>query len=308
MTTPPTGTAPAPYAPGPPADPQRSPAGRVLLTGGLVLAALLVAWGALHLVDWGLSSTSTTREDYDGAAGLELVADGDIDVRADDAITGIEVDAVARRGLVAPRYSVEETGGRLVLTHRCPSWAWFSWVCSGELRAVVPPQTAVVARTGNGDVSASGLDADTELRSSNGQVSAGVIGGDLVARSSNGDILLNDVAGGVDAQTANGELEIARVEGRVSARSSNGGVEVSDVGGGVVARTSNGTVEVSGAGGDVEARSSNGRVTVIGDGEPVALTIGTSNGRETIEGPTDPSAARTVEIRSSNGDVAYLVP
>ena len=59
-------------------------------------------------------------------------------------------------------------------------------------------------------------------------------------------------------------------------------------------------------GGDVYAETSNGRITVYGDEEPVALTIQTSNGDEIIEGPTDPDAERTVEMRSSNGDVAYL--
>jgi DUF4097 and DUF4098 domain-containing protein YvlB len=65
-------------------------------------------------------------------------------------------------------------------------------------------------------------------------------------------------------------------------------------------------VEISAVGGDVYAETSNGRVTVYGDDEPVALTIQTSNGDEIIEGPTDPDAERTVEMRSSNGDVAYL--
>lgn len=44
----------------------------------------------------------------------------------------------------------------------------------------------------------------------------------------------------------------------------------------------------------------------MGDGWPVAPTIETSNGVEIIKGPTYPDAGRTVEIRSSNGDVAYL--
>ncbi|GAA1993473.1 hypothetical protein GCM10009718_33990 [Isoptericola halotolerans] len=313
-------------APGPPSDPRRSPAGRALLVVGLVLGGLLVAWGALHLVDRALSSTTTTREDYDAAASLELVTDGEIDVRAEDGATGVDVEVVARRGLVAPSYAVDEVDGGLVLTHRCPSWAWFSWVCSGELRAVVPPDTDVVARASNGDVRASGLDGGAELRSANGAVFAAVIGGDLVARSSNGDVVVHDVAGDLEARSANGALELARVGGRVTATTGNGGVQVSDAGGFVTARSSNGSVSVTTAGGDVEARTANGRVdvagaagdvlarssngavTVIGDGEPVALTIGTSNGRETVEGLTDPGAPRTVEIRSSNGDVAYLAP
>jgi hypothetical protein len=313
---------PAPPAP----DPRRSPAGRVLLVVGLALGGLLVAWGALHLVDRALAETTTTREDYDAVADLELAATGHVDVRADDGATGIDVEVVSRGGLVTPEYSVEELDGRLVLTNTCPGWAWFSWVCSGELHATVPADTAVLARAANGDVSASGLDGVAELRSANGDVVAGVMAADLTARSSNGDLFVTDVDGAVDAQTSNGRVEVTRVEGAVTARSSNGAVEVSDVGEGAYARTSNGSVDVATVGGDVDARSSNGRVevsgaagdvlartsngavTVIGDGEPVDLTISTSNGSETIEGPTDPDAPRSVEIRSSNGAVAYLAP
>ena len=59
---------------------------------------------------------------------------------------------------------------------------------------------------------------------------------------------------------------------------------------------------------DVEAVTSNGHVTVFGTGEPVALTISTSNGRQTVDAPTDPSASRTVFIRTSDGNVSYLGP
>ncbi|WP_407320324.1 hypothetical protein UQW22_07685 [Isoptericola halotolerans] len=326
VPAPAAGAAGAGVPPAPPSDPRRGPAGRVLLVAGLALGGLLFAWGALHLVDWALSEITTTREGYDAVADLGLSTTGDVDVRADEDATGIDVEVVSRSGLVGPEYSVETVDGRLVLTNECPAWAWFSWVCSGELHATVPAGTAVVAGTGNGDVSASGLDGGVELRSANGDVVAGVMGGDVLATSSNGDVVVDDVRGDVEARTANGSLDLARVEGRVTARSSNGDVEVSDAGGAVVARSSNGAVEVSTAGGDVEARStngsvevvgaagdvlartSNGAVTVVGDGEPVDLTISTSNGDETIEGPTDPGAPRTVEIGSSNGDVAYLAP
>jgi hypothetical protein len=47
---------------------------------------------------------------------------------------------------------------------------------------------------------------------------------------------------------------------------------------------------------------------VRGGAEPVRLTIDTSNGSKTIKGATDPNATKTVEIRSSNGDVSYLAP
>ena len=43
-----------------------------------------------------------------------------------------------------------------------------------------------------------------------------------------------------------------------------------------------------------------------GTGTAVALEISTGDGRSTVDAPTDPSASRTVTIRSSSGDVSYL--
>ncbi|WP_402468659.1 DUF4097 family beta strand repeat-containing protein [Isoptericola aurantiacus] len=289
-------------------EPRRSPAGGVLLVVGIVLGGLLVAWGALHLVDWATSSTTTTHESYPADGPVELVADGEVTVRAADDVTGVEVDAVARGGLATPDYAARTDGDALVVDHRCPAWTWFSWTCAGELHAVLPAGTEVTVRSSNGDVRASGPVGDLDLRSSNGDVEAADLTGDLTATSSNGDVDVTRVAGDVDVESSNGRVDVVEVGGGAVAESSNGDVEVRDVGGDADARSSNGDVDVAGAGGDVFARTSNGDATVVGDGEAVALTIDTSNGEEIIEGPTDPEALRTVEIHSSNGDVAYLAP
>ena len=72
--------------------------------------------------------------------------------------------------------------------------------------------------------------------------------------------------------------------------------------------TGDGSVQVAAVRGDVEARSDDGRVTVRGPGVAVALDIATDDGSTRVEAPTDPTAGRTVLIRSGDGDVAYLAP
>jgi hypothetical protein len=47
-------------------------------------------------------------------------------------------------------------------------------------------------------------------------------------------------------------------------------------------------------------------VTVTGAGTPVALDMSTTNGRQTIDAPTDPNAARWVTIRTTNGAARFL--
>jgi hypothetical protein len=286
-----------------PEPPQRGATGRVLAAAGIALALAAIVFGALYLTDLMMSETRTTHRSYDAVDTVELVADGDVTVTAAEG--DIEVDVIAHSGLREPTYSADESARRLELTHRC---GWFIALprCSGELDVELPAGTEVVIRTENGDIVASGLAGDLSLDTSNGDVEATGLTGPLDARSSNGDIDVSDTQADVDASTSNGEISVADVDGTVTADSSNGEITIDSVTGDASADTSNGSVEISGVDGDVYGVSSNGEVTVIGDGEPVALTIDTSNGDQIIEGSTDPNAERTVEIRSSNGDVAYL--
>ncbi|MFI9488078.1 DUF4097 family beta strand repeat-containing protein [Promicromonospora sp. NPDC052451] len=304
MTQPvPGGSAPdAAYAPAPP---QRGATARVLTTLGGVLGLAAIGVGALFLVDLMMSETATTHRTYDAVGTVELVADGDVTVTAAEG--DVEVDAVARSGLRDPRYAADESADRLEITHRC-DWTAFLPRCSGSLEVTLPAATEVVVVTENGDVVASGLAGELSVRSSNGRIEVADIGGAVVARSSNGDVTVRNAGSDVEASSSNGEVSVDEVDGSVTSESSNGRITVGTVAGDAWARTSNGSVEISAVEGNVYGETSNGRITVVGDGEPVALTVQTSNGDQVVEGPTDPDADRTVEMRSSNGDVAYLVP
>lgn len=286
-----------------PEPPQRGAAGRVLAAAGIALALAAIAFGALFLTDLTMSETRTTHRSYDAVGTVELVADGDVTVTAAEG--DVEVDVIAHSGLREPAYSADESASRLELTHRC---GWFIALprCSGELDVALPAGTEVVIRTENGDIVATGLAGDLSLDTSNGDVETTGLTGALDARSSNGDIDVSGSGADVDASTSNGEISVADVDGTVTADSSNGEITIDSVTGDASADSSNGSIEISAVDGDVYGVTSNGEVTVVGDGEPVALTIDTSNGDQVIEGSTDPDAERTVEIRSSNGDVAYL--
>ncbi|MFD7023677.1 DUF4097 domain-containing protein [Promicromonospora sukumoe] len=288
-----------------PEPPQRGATARILTTLGVVLGAVVVGLGGLFLVDLMMSETTTTQRSYDAVGTVELVADGDVTVGVAEG--DVEVDAVAHSGMRQPRYVADESADRLQVTHRC-GWSVAFSRCSGELDVTLPAGTEVVVRTENGDVVASGVAGEVSLRTSNGRVEASDIGGPLSARSSNGAVTVVNSGADVEASTSNGEISVEDVDGTVTGDTSNGRITIDTVTGDASASTSNGSVEISGVAGNVYGKTSNGRITVHGDDEPVALTIQTSNGDEIIEGPTDPDAERTVEIRSSNGTVAYLAP
>ena len=78
--------------------------------------------------------------------------------------------------------------------------------------------------------------------------------------------------------------------------------------GAVTTRTSDGRTTIATVDGDITARASDGDVTVYGNGEPVALTIATNDGQQTVDAPTDPNAPVSVHIRTVDGAASYLGP
>ena len=297
MTSTPTPPAAAP--------PRRRTLGRVLTGVGVGLGALAIGWGAFALAGLLAARTVTTAHTYDAAPVVELVTDGAVTVtvgRSADA----QVTATARYAWTRPDYLAQRHGDRLVVSHTCAWWA--DSVCDGALTVVVPRDTAVVVRSENGDITASGLAGTVDARSGNGDVTLHQIGSDVTARSSNGQVVVGDVGGDAQLSSDNGRVEASAVGGSLVATSSNGDLEVSTVGGSAVARTDNGWVQVAAVGGDVEATSNNGDVTVHGPGRPVALDISTDSGAQVVQAPTDPSASTRVTIRSDNGAVSYLGP
>ncbi|GCE75338.1 DUF4097 family beta strand repeat-containing protein [Cellulomonas biazotea] len=304
MTTPTLDKPARPATPPPAPEATRTPLARGLLWTGGIIGAVSLLWGAAQVVDLAKSSTEYASATYDAAPVVELVADGRVGITPGDA-GEIQVDRTQRSGWTSPVYEVAEGGDRLVVRNTCGSWFG---VCSGSLDVQVPEGTEVVVRSSNGRVHAAGLVGPLDLQTSDGRIEVTHVDGDVRLRTSNGGILVDDVSGAVEARTSDGRIDVNGVGGHLDAVTSNGGVQVGDVGGDARVRTSDGSVEVSGVDGDVEAVTSNGHVTVFGTGEPVALTISTSNGRQTVDAPTDPSASRTVFIRTSDGNVSYLGP
>jgi len=282
-----TTEAPPRSAPTPP----QTPGSRMLRTFGTVFAAVLVAgfaWATTGtLADlWGGRETTTSTSTYDARPTVELDADGDVTVTTGG--TQVVVHRTSRAPLGHIRDSVDDSADRLVVQHKCP--AFIDGSCTADLAVTVPTGTAVVVHSSNGQVSVRGLQ------------------GALTARLGDGAASVAGIRGDVDVRSSDGHVDVRDVVGSVNARSSDGSVLVSGVTGDVTAHSTDGRVDVSAVEGDVEATSSDGDVTVRGTGEPVALEISTSDGHQTVQAATDPSATRHVRIHSTDGDVAFLGP
>ena len=217
---------------------------------------------------------------------VELVADGDITVTTGG--SGVEVERTSRVASSHATYKASVSGDRLVVKHVC-AW-WHPGYCEAGLNVTVPSGTEVVVRGSDGSVEATSLT------------------GPLTVHTSDGETTISDIDGDVSLQSADGDATIDDVRGDVSARSSDGRIDVANVTGSVTTHTSDGRTTIAEVDGNVDARASNGDVTVYGNGEPVALTIETNDGRQTVDAPTDPSASVSVHIHTVDGDATYLGP
>lgn len=271
--------------------PAPTPAARALTWTGAVVGGVLLlfaGFSALSLLVLGSDDATTTSHtaSYPAAPVVELIADGHVTVT-----TGgdrVEVERTKRTMLTPARYTAAQAGDRLTVSYRCESWR--PGFCSASLDVTVPDGTAVVVRASDGPVDATALRGPLDVRASDGDSRISDIDGDVTVRASDGSTDVSDVRGSVTVSSADGAVTVSGVSGSVTARSSDGRVEIADVQG------------------DVDAHASDGDVTVYGTGEPVALDISASDGRQIVEGPTDPTASTHVRIRTSDGDAAFLGP
>ena len=315
--------------------------GRALLVVGVVVGAAAIAQVAYQGADWMAATTTVTTTGYPGAPVVELVADGDVSVSVGGS-DQVVVEQTARTGFRDVTYSATTTsaegrhvttgpgstadgfgGERLLVEHTCPR-GWSDGVCRADLSVEVPWGTSVVVRSGSGAIRAEGVSGALDLETSDGDVSVLAATGTVQARTSSGHVdvdgaggpvrvssgdgrvSVRDASRSVEARTSSGDVLVDGAGGTVTAVSGDGDVDARQVAGSAAASTSSGAVRVSGVRGDVTATTGDGPVVVRGTGTAVALEISTGDGRSTVDAPTDPSATRTVTIRSSSGDVSYL--
>lgn len=266
------GAPPEPPRPRPPIPPEDRPSRTWWRVLGSLAAIVVVAGALLQIVGLVARTTETVRRnvDVDGVERLVVTSnDGNLSVTGADR-EDVRVVAHLEHGIRRTRLRIEREGDTLRVSSTCPP---FPGHCGADYTIEVPRDLRVVARLGNGDVTARDLGAPAELSSGNGNVRASGITGDARLDSGNGDVtgtgLRSDL---VDATSRNGNVsvELLSAPDMVNARSSNGNVDVA----------------------------------VPDDGEPYALDISTANGTRTGDIRTDPDSSRQLRISSRNGDVA----
>lgn len=201
---------------------------------------------------------------------------GDIDIRVGDT-TSTRVRQVFEYNWSKPGDAYSMDGDTLVLGD-C------GWSCSVDYQVIVPRGTKVSGGTSSGGIEINGVAA-------------------VNVRASSGALEVRDVNGPVRADVNSGDIDLARVRGDITLYADSGDITGTGLDGKVSAETSSGDIELTMASQrDVRAMASSGDVTVRVPGT-YRVNAHASSGEEQVDIPTDPSAAHTLDLTVSSGDI-----
>lgn len=268
-----------------------SPARRLWLTAGSILALAIVAYGVLVLVNllaWTRSTETIRVAGLEGVQRIRIDGDaGGVELTGTDAT---EVSGRVRLDATLSKPSHEEyvEDGTLVLHSSCPTFNVV--MCGVRYELNIPRGMVIEADVSGGGLTIVGVD------------------GAITADSSGGGMELTDVSGALRLASSGGGITVTGASGPVVASSSGGGVRLRD--------TTSKDVQVDSSGGGVDvafrtapdrmrADSSGGGVTVELPQGDIAYRVDSksSGGSNDVEVRTDPASPHDIYVRSSGGSV-----
>ncbi len=257
--------------------PTRGPAGgepglrsplRVLV---VVLALLMVGWGALTLASLLARGNGEAGGSYSGIRTLEVDTGFEsVEIVGSADATKVTMSRSYHWSLSRPTVRASRDGNVLRISSSCPFQVGIG--CTGKVRLQVPEGIDVRADTSDGDLT---------LRALTGPVDASAADGDIEADALSGDLSLRVKDGSVDASGIRTRT--------VSARSADGDVRLSFA----VVPTS------------VTGESKDGSITVLVPPGRTAYDVDVSvkDGSRTVEVPTDPDAGRHITLSAADGSL-----
>ncbi|MBX6389616.1 MAG: DUF4097 family beta strand repeat protein [Frankia sp.] len=249
-----------------------------LLAVGLLLAGGLAFFAGTEAID---QTTGQVHNDQhlDLPAGVDrlVVSLGSGNVRLTGADDGpVAIDASMRSVVAPPGLDLEVVGSTAQVHSNCGDHGLLDLVdlnCHIRLSITVPAGVAVEVRTGSGNIDAVDLRGSFDLRTSSGNIRASGGSGSARMSASSGNVR------GTELGTET-----------VDARSSSGNVMVE--------------LAVPPRHVDASTSSGNVRVVVPPGRESYDVVAQTSSGDDDVRVRTDPLSDRSIEARSSSGDVS----
>ncbi|GAA1577375.1 hypothetical protein GCM10009804_37450 [Kribbella hippodromi] len=240
---------------------------------GIAISVALIL-GAAYWALTGLTDGTKNSQDSYQLQGDALVVKGGsapVEVRAGDG-SEVKVERQFQRNVFGsdPKEQFHPDDGRLDL--KAGGCGFLSFGCKTSYVLTVPRDVKLTVENSSGDVTVTGFPGGANLKTSSGDIDAHGVGGPLVMESSSGGITGDELT-----------------STSVTAHSSSGGSNL----------------EFTVAPESVEAKSSSGDVAIrlpSGD-EAYKVDTKTSSGDESATVKTDPNATRTIQAKTSSGDV-----
>jgi hypothetical protein len=238
---------------------------------GIAISVALILGGVYWALTGLTEDTKISQASYpvEGQALTIDASSADVEVRSGDG-SEVKVERQFERNLFGSDPKEKYEDGKLEL--RDAGCGFLSFGCDTNYVLTVPRDVKVALESSSGDLKVTGLSAGADLKSSSGSIEVHSVGGALQMESSSGDL----EAQGLTATT-------------VSTQSSSGKIDL----------------DFTIAPQIVEAEASSGDVTIrIPSGtETYKVDTDTSSGDESATVRSDPAAARTINAKTSSGDV-----
>ena len=249
----------------------------------LVVAGLagVVAASGCDVVRYNTLEDGFVRPDVVTEIQVDGGGSGDIVVRGDDTITGIDVRRKVRyRTGEAPAESARISGGTLTLNLDC------GHNCSVSYEVRLPKGAAVRGSTNSGDMRLSGVGL-VDVQVDSGDITVESATGSVRARSDSGDITLTTIGGDAIAHASSGDVTAKGLGGSTNEITANSG----DV-----------TIDYAGTG-SLVAEANSGDVTITLPAGQCAVTADADSGNAHVNVPTSATGTCKVTATADSGDV-----
>jgi hypothetical protein len=204
----------------------------------LLLAVVAVAGCEVNLNTEGIVSRETKRFTVTAAPEIELdTFDGAIEVHSwDRGEVEVEIErrAMEQRLVDEMTVTAEQQGNKVIVKVTGPSSReGFGGVQIGvhfsptaRLRVVVPRESQVTARSGDGSIDVEDVTGRIALTTRDGRIRGTRLSGDITVRSGDGSIRFDRAAGRLDLETDDGSITLAGTPTALRLRTMDGSIRV----------------------------------------------------------------------------------
>ena len=204
-----------------------------VLSAAVAAAVLPLAMGCVVVDSQGRLARDEKRFAVTGAPELKLTTfDGTIEIRAADTkavVVEIEKRGPTQEAIDDLKVEMKQDGDRIEVEVKRPAttvgFVGFGRVSpQARLTVTMPRNGTVVARSGDGGITVTGVSGRLELRTGDGSVRASDVRGPMTIVTGDGSVTIDSSEGDVDIDTGDGSVSVAGKLGIVKVHTGDGSI------------------------------------------------------------------------------------